>query len=379
MTAWEEPSHYAVSFVYFAQLFEHLLNSSLTALFDSETRNMIVWIGFLILIFCCLALDLGVFNKEAHKISTREALRWTVLWVSLSLVFSVFIYFSYENHWFDLGLKHGRVMGGMHAALTYLTGYVIEESLSMDNIFVIAVIFNYFQIPQKYQHRVLFWGILGALFFRGIMIGAGAYLVEQFEVVIYLFGAILLWTAYKMLKSNADDIHPEENPVVLQLRKFLPVTKTIKGEQFFVKKNGKILAMTPLFVALVVVETTDIMFAFDSIPAIFAITTDPFLVFTSNIFAILGLRSLYFVLASLLDKFEYVKYSLAAILAFVGLKMLVLHPLHIDLPVWVSLVVIVLLLGGGILYSWFHQKKDEKKAVEPKQENQLPKSVGQGR
>jgi tellurite resistance protein TerC len=322
---------------------------------------MIVWIGFLILIFCCLALDLGVFNKEPHKISTKEALRWTTVWVSLSLLFSVFIYFAYENHWFDLGIRNGHVTGGMDAALTYLTGYVIEESLSMDNIFVIAVIFSYFQIPQKYQHRVLFWGILGALFFRGIMIAAGSYLVEQFEVVIYLFGAILIWTAYKMLKSNSDDIHPDENPVVLQLRKFLPVTKSMKGEQFFVRKNGKIMAMTPLFVALIVVETTDIMFAFDSIPAIFAITTDPFIVFTSNIFAILGLRSLYFVLASILDKFAYVKYSLAAILAFVGLKMLVLHPLHLDLPVWVSLVVIVMLLGGGVLYSWFHQKKEEKK------------------
>lgn len=334
---------------------------------------MIVWIGFLLLIFGCLALDLGVFNKEAHKITTKEALRWTSLWVSLSLLFSVFIYFAYENHWFELGLKQGRPMGGMDAALTYLTGYVIEESLSLDNIFVMAVIFSYFQIPQKYQHRVLFWGILGALFFRGVMIAAGAYLVEQFEVVIYLFGAILIWTAYKMLKSGSEDIHPDENPVVLQLRKFLPVTKSLRGEHFFIKRNGRILAMTPLFVALIVVETTDIMFAFDSIPAIFAITTDPFLVFTSNIFAILGLRSLYFVLASILDKFAYVKYSLAAILAFVGLKMLVLHPLHLDLPVWVSLVVIVVLLGGGVLYSLFHQKKEEKKATAAAKEgpNQL--------
>ncbi len=337
---------------------------------------MIVWIGFLVMIFTFLALDLGVFNKEAHKITTKEALRWTTLWVSLSLLFSVFIYFAYENHWFDLGIRHGRVTGGMEAALTYLTGYVIEESLSMDNIFVIAVIFSYFQIPQKYQHRVLFWGILGALFFRGIMIAAGAYLVEQFEFIIYLFGAILLWTAYKMLQSNSDDIHPDENPVVLQLRKFLPVTKSIKGEQFFVRKGGKIVAMTPLFVALIVVETTDIMFAFDSIPAIFAITTDPFIVFTSNIFAILGLRSLYFVLASILDRFAYVKYSLAAILAFVGLKMLVLHPLHLDPPVWVSLVVIVVLLGGGVLYSWFHKRKEEKKrGASTNDETKLPEPV----
>lgn len=336
---------------------------------------MIAWIGFILLIFCCLALDLGVFNRQAHKITTKEALRWTALWVSLSLAFSVFIYFAYENQWFGLGLHHGQPVGGLHAALTYLTGYVIEESLSMDNIFVIAVIFSYFKIPPKYQHRVLFWGILGALFFRGIMIAAGAYLVDQFEVVIYIFGFILLYTAYKMIKSSSDDIHPEDNPVVLQLRKILPVTKSLKGEQFFIRRNGKIIAMTPLFVALIVVETTDIMFAFDSIPAIFAITTDPFIVFTSNIFAILGLRSLYFVLASILDKFAYVKYSLAAILAFVGLKMLVLHPLHLEPPVWVSLVVILVLLGGGILYSWFHKKKEEKLEIKAKREEQLPESM----
>ncbi len=312
---------------------------------------MAVWIGFILFVFVALALDLGVFNKAAHKISTREAFKWTSLWVSLSLMFSGFVYFGYDNHWLGLGDTVGHDVGGMNAALTYLTGYIIEQSLSMDNIFVIAVIFNYFKIPQKYQHRVLFWGILGALVFRGAMIGAGVFLVEKFDFIMYVFGGILLWTAYKMIKGGEDDIHPEENPLLLQLRKFLPVTKMMKGEQFFVRRAGRVVAMTPLFVALIVVETTDVMFAFDSIPAIFAITTDPFLVFTSNIFAILGLRSLYFVLASLLDKFEYLKYSLAAILAFVGLKMLVLHPLHIEMQEWTSLVVIVVLLAGGILYS----------------------------
>lgn len=313
------------------------------------------------MIFIFLALDLGVFNKEAHKISTREALRWTTLWVGTSLLFSVFIFFSYENHWLGIGEEIGHDVGGTKAAITYLTGYIIEQSLSMDNIFVIAVIFSYFHIPQQYQHRVLFWGILGALIFRGIMIWAGAYLVERFDVVTYIFGAILLWTAYKMLKSDSDQIHPDQNPVVLQLRKILPVTKSLRKEQFFIKRNGKILAMTPLFVALVVVETTDVMFAFDSIPAIFAITTDPFLVFTSNIFAILGLRSLYFVLASILDKFEYVKYSLAAILAFVGIKMLFLH--QVEMPEWVSLAVIIVLMGGGILISWLAEKREEKKQL----------------
>jgi TerC family integral membrane protein len=321
---------------------------------------MIVWIGFVSLIAVFLTLDLGVLNKHPHKISTREALRWTSLWVSLSLFFSVFIYFSYENHWLGIGEHIGHDVSGAKAAITYLTGYIIEQSLSMDNIFVIAVIFSYFQIPIHYQHRVLFWGILGAVIFRGAMIMAGTYLIDHFEIVMYAFGAILLWTAYKMLKTGEEKIHPNENPVVLFLRKFLPVTKGIRSEKFFVKRRGRIIAMTPLFVALVVVETTDVMFAFDSIPAIFAVTTDPFLVFTSNIFAILGLRSLYFVLASILDKFEYVKYSLAAILSFVGIKMLAFHPLHIELPEWVSLTIIVVLLAGGVIFSLLKDRKTDK-------------------
>ena len=312
---------------------------------------MVVWIGFILFVFAALAFDLGVLNKKAHVVSTREAFKWTSIWVSLSLFFSVFVYFGYENHWLGLGDTIGHDVGGTEAAINYLTGYIIEQSLSMDNIFVIAVIFGYFHIPPKFQHRVLFWGILGALFFRGILIGAGTYLIERFQFIIYVFGAVLLWTAVKMIKHNADDIRPEENPIVLQLRKFIPVTKSMKQEQFFVRRFGRIVAMTPLFVALIVVETTDVMFAFDSIPAIFAITTDPFTVFTSNIFAILGLRSLYFVLASLLDKFVYLKYSLAGILAFVGFKMLTQHSLHLDLPVWSSLVVIVVMLASGILVS----------------------------
>ena len=320
---------------------------------------MIVWIAFILFVIAALAFDLGVLNKEPHVVSTREAFRWTSIWVSLALLFSIFIYFGYEYHWLGLGETIGHDIGGAKAAITYLTGYIIEESLSMDNIFVIAVIFGYFKIPQKYQHRVLFWGILGALVFRGLLIGVGAYLVEHFHFILYIFGAILLWTAYKMIKGGDEDIHPEENPVVLFLRKYLPVTKRMKGEQFFVRRFGKIVAMTPLFVALIVVETTDIMFAFDSIPAIFAITTDPFLVFTSNIFAILGLRSLYFVLASLLDKFEYLKYSLASILAFVGLKMLLMEPLDIHLPEWTSLVVVIVLLLGGILISLKKNKEKE--------------------
>ncbi|MEK7254323.1 MAG: TerC family protein [Bacteroidota bacterium] len=340
---------------------------------------MFVYLGFLVLISIFLALDLGVFNKDPHKITAKESLRWTALWVSISLLFSGFIYLAYKQTWFGIGEEIGLPASGQKAALTYLTGYIVELSLSMDNIFVIAVIFNYFKIPQKYQHRVLFWGIIGALVFRGIMIAAGSFLVQQFEWIIYLFGAILLWTAYKMLTADNEDIHPEENPIVLWLRKFLPVTTKLHEENFFLKENGKIVAMTPLFIALIVVETTDIMFAFDSIPAIFAITSDPFLVFTSNIFAILGLRSLYFVLASILDRFGRVKYSLVAILVFVGLKMVLLHPLHIEVPEWVSLSVIVVLLAGGVIWSMIEKGKEIQHDLEevghepePEGENELP-------
>jgi len=309
---------------------------------------MIIWSGFLLFVVLMLALDLGVFNKSPHAITTREALGWTTLWVSLSLLFSGFVYFGYENHWLGLGDTVGDPQSGKSAFLNYLTGYLVEQSLSMDNIFVIAVIFNYFKIPKQYQHRVLFWGILGALVFRGIMIWAGAVLIHQFAWMAYVFGAILLYTAYKMLTGDHENVEPDNNPIVRYFKKFFPVIRSFHEDKFFIKKMGKTVA-TPLFVALLVVETTDVMFAFDSIPAIFAITTDPFLVFTSNIFAILGLRSLYFVLASVLDKFQYIKYSLVAILAFVGLKMIFAH--HINLPEWLSLTFIIAALGGGVVAS----------------------------
>ena len=287
---------------------------------------MIIWTGFILLILILLGIDLGVLNKNPHNVSTKEALRWTGLWVSLSLLFSIFIYFAYTNNWLPQG---NHVLTGKEAVITYLTGYLVEQSLSIDNIFVIAIIFTYFNIPQANQHRVLFWGILGAIIFRGIMIGVGAVLMESFTWIVYIFGIILLYAAYKMLKSGThESIHPENNPTIKLVKRFFPVTTKFHGDHFFIKE-GKFWVATPLFIALMVVETTDIMFAFDSIPAIFAITTDPFIVFTSNIFAILGLRSLYFVLAAFIDKFEYLKYSLVAILAFVGVKMLVSHQIHV--------------------------------------------------
>jgi len=316
---------------------------------------MIIWIIFLTVVFILLALDLGVFHKDPHAISTKEAAGWTALWVTLALSFSIVVYFAYERGW----VANPEMLNGREAVLEYITGYLIEQSLSMDNIFVIAVIFAYFQIPKMYQHRVLFWGILGALVFRGIMIGVGVVLIQRFEWIIYFFGALLLYSSYKMLTQSEEHIEPNKNPVIKIVRRFFPVTSHFEGDRFFVQK-GKVRAATPLFIALIVVETTDIMFAVDSIPAIFAVTRDPFLVFTSNIFAIMGLRSLYFVLAAVLDKFKYLKYSLVFILAFVGVKMLISHYVHI--PSWVSLAVIVVSMLVGVAFSWSSFK--EIRAVE---------------
>ena len=307
---------------------------------------MLLWIIFIVLICFFLALDLGVFNKNPHIVTTREAFGWTALWVSISLLFSIVVYYAYELNWVSGDLS------GSKAVLLYLSGYLVEQSLSMDNIFVIAIIFSYFQVPKQYQHRVLFWGILGALVFRGLMIALGAALIHQFAWVIYVFGLFLLYSAYKML-TVGEAVHPSQNPTIKFIRRFFAVSTTYEGEKFFVRKRGLLVA-TPLFVALMVVETTDILFAFDSIPAIFGITTDSFLVFTSNIFAIMGLRSLYFVLASVLDKFQYLKYSLVAILFFVGIKMM-LHEVWKP-EEWLSLVVIFVSLAVGVVVSLIKAK-----------------------
>jgi tellurite resistance protein TerC len=255
-----------------------------------------LWIGFIVFVLVMLALDLGVFNRTAHEIRTREALGWTALCIALALVFNVLVYFMYRYHWLGIGTGEGSRMTGHDAALNFFTGWVVEYSLSLDNIFIIAIIFSYFKVPHKYQHRVLFWGILGALIMRGLMIAAGAALIHRFEWIIYVFGALLIFTAIKMLMTQQDDIEPEKNIFVRCARKLYPVTSDFEGERFFTRIDG-MRAVTPLFLVLLVVESTDVLFAVDSIPAIFAITTDPFLVFTSNIFAILGLRSLYFALA----------------------------------------------------------------------------------
>lgn len=312
-----------------------------------ENNYMLLWSIFIIFILALLALDLGVFNRDNHVPSTREALKWTSLWATIGLSFSVAVYFLYKNYWADHGLT------GMEASMKYLSGYLVELSLSMDNVFVMALIFKYFQIPAKFQHRVLFWGILGALIFRAGMIFAGVWLLEQFQWMMYLFGAILIYSAYQMITSE-EEVDPNSNPIIRWAKKVFPVTKTIENESFFVRRRH-ILAATPLFITLLMIETTDVLFAFDSIPAILAITTEPFLVFSSNVFAILGLRSLYFVLAAMMDRFEYLKYSLAIILIFVAAKMLlhtVWHPAE-----WLSLVVIFVLLFGGILISLYRTSK----------------------
>jgi tellurite resistance protein TerC len=306
---------------------------------------MIVWIIFIAAILLFLALDLGVFNKTPHIISTREAGKWTGIFVTISFLFSGVIYWLYGNNY----IANPDALQPIEASIKFITGYLIELSLSVDNIFVIAIIFSSFRIPQKYQHRVLFWGIIGAIVFRGLMIYFGVLLINKFSWTTYIFGVFLIFTAAKMLFSKDDDkFEPKKSFVYRILRKIIPVTTHIDGEHFFVKRRH-ITAATPLFVALVVIEVMDVIFAVDSVPAILAITSDPFLVFSSNIFAILGLRSMYFFLSHMLNRFAHLEYSLIAILTFVGLKML-LHDFYI-IPEWASLTFIALSLLIGIIVS----------------------------
>ncbi|MHB0964546.1 MAG: TerC family protein [Gemmatimonadaceae bacterium] len=283
------------------------------------------WLGFLAFVGALLALDLGVFNKKAHAPSMKEALLFTGGVMVLAIMFTALVWVGYHNHWLGLGTHvdavDGQVNDGRLAAVKFLTGYVIELSLSMDNVFVIALIFQHLRIPTHLQHRVLFWGILGALAMRGAMIGVGAALVARYHWVLYLFGAFLVYTGIRMLLTTGEEDAPGETWVMRKLRKTFPITEDFHGSHFTVTLNGR-MWLTPLAVALVLVETTDLIFAVDSIPAIFAITADPFLVFTSNVFAILCLRSLYFGLAGLIERFKYLKVSLSVILALVGVKML---------------------------------------------------------
>ncbi|HJY82327.1 MAG TPA: TerC family protein [Candidatus Binatia bacterium] len=291
-----------------------------------------LWLGFTLFILALLAIDLGFFHRWAHAVSTREALVWSAVWIGLALVFNAVVSF-----WF-----------GPERGLEFLTGYLIEKALAVDNIFVFVVLFSSFSVPAALQHKVLFWGILGALGMRAAFIVVGGALLQQFHWVMYLFGAFLVFTGVKLLRQQEGEIHPERNPLFLLFTRFVPAVPVYQGERFFVRQSGRWYA-TPLLLVLVAVEVTDLVFALDSIPAIFAVTADPFIVYTSNIFAILGLRSLYFLLAGVIAQFHYLKTSLALVLAFVGVKML-LADLY-KIPIGLSLAVIAALLGGAVLAS----------------------------
>jgi len=342
-----------------------------------------IWLGFIAFILSMLALDLGVFHRKAHVVSVKEALGWSAVWVTLGLLFSVFVYYGYESHWLGLGLApdpvDGLVNDGGSAVVKYIAGYVVEKSLSVDNVFVIAMIFGAFAVPAIYQHRVLFWGVLGALVMRGAMIALGAKLIAEYHWILYVFGVFLILTGVKMLLVKAEATDPNQNPLVRWTRRFIPITERFHGEHFIVKvgsrqaeegvlpgetslpdrvlgaaKAGTWLA-TPLLLALILVEFTDLIFAVDSIPAIFAITADPFLVFTSNVFALLGLRSLYFALAGMMDRFRHLKVALAVVLVVVGVKMLMAS----QLKAWIGpsfnfwlLGLVLAILAAGVVTSW---------------------------
>ncbi len=316
---------------------------------------LLIWAGFLALILFFLAIDLGVFNKTPRVISTREALAWTLFYVSLSLAFSGAVFALFEHDWAGIASNAPVHLDGRRAVIQYLTGYVVEYSLSLDNVVVIALIFSYFRVPLAYQHRVLYWGVLGALVLRGLMIGAGAALLARFAWISYVFGAFLIVSAGRMLVASGEHVNPEENVLYRLARHVYPIHDDFVEHKFFIQQSGKRLA-TRLLVVLMFVETSDVMFAVDSIPAIFAVTSHPFLVFSSNVFAVLGLRSLYFALAPMIEHFCYMKVSFVLLLAFVGVKMILAH--HIEIPNSASLCVILGILGVGALASVIGAKRD---------------------
>ena len=301
-------------------------------------ENTVLWIGFNLFVLLMLALDLGVFNRRDHEIKMKEALTWSAVWIGMALLFNYGIYLYF----------------GKEKALEFLTGYLIEKSLSVDNIFVFILIFGYFSVPAKYQHRVLFWGILGALVMRAIFIFAGVALIAKFHWIIYVFGAFLIITGVRMMKKDDQPLEPDKNPLVRLFKRFFPVATEFHGNKFFIKLKG-VQTATPLFIVLLLIEFTDLIFAVDSIPAILAISSDPFIVYTSNVFAILGLRSLYFALAGVADKFYYLKYGLAFILIFVGVKMCLVEVYKI--PVVYSLLTIAGILAISIAASIWRNRR----------------------
>jgi tellurite resistance protein TerC len=305
-----------------------------------------LWIGFNIFVLALLALDLGIFHRKAHAVSIKEASLWSVVWITLAMAFNAGVYF----------------FRGPEPALQFFTGYLIEKSLSVDNIFVFALLFTYFSVPAASQHRVLFWGILGALVMRGMLIGLGVVLLEMFHWIIYLFGAFLIFTGFRMAFHKETELHPERNPLLRLVRRFVPVTNDYERDRFIVRRAGQVF-VTPLLLVLLVVETTDLIFAVDSIPAIFAVTRDPFIVYTSNVFAILGLRSLYFVFANVMGKFYYLKLGLAVVLSYVGVKMVLADIYHI--PTALSLTVIAVVLAVAAVASIVRARRLAARNAEP--------------
>ena len=309
---------------------------------------------FIAFVLVMLTIDLGVFHRRAHAITRKEAFIWSIVWVTLSLLFNAGIW----------------IWMGKQKALEFFAGYLVEKSLSLDNLFVFLMIFMYFGVPDRYQYRVLYWGILGALLMRGAMIAAGAALIAKFELVIYIFGGFLVYTGIRFAREAGPSIQPETNPVLRVLRRLVPVTEDFRGQHFFVREAGRWLA-TPLFVVLVLVETSDVVFAVDSIPAIFGITRDPFIVFTSNVFAILGLRALYFLLANIMPMFRYLNVGLGVILTYVGVKMLLQDVLKI--PVWISLIVIAVVLAVSLGYSVWEARRYSEEVEEQAEEDKQAK------
>ena len=304
------------------------------------SQQVIFWVAFNVFVITMLVLDLGVFHRKSHVIKFKESLVWCAIWISLALLFNVGIY----------------IWDGKKMAIEFLTSYLIELSLSVDNLFVFLLIFSYFRVPAKYQHRVLFWGILGAVIMRAIFIAAGITLIQKFHWIIYIFGGFLIFSGIKLALEKDKEIHPEKNPVLKLFRRFMPVLSRYKEGKFFLRRNQRYFA-TPLFIVLLVVETTDVMFALDSIPAVIAITTDPFIVYTSNVFAILGLRAIFFALAGIMRLFHYLHYGLSFILVFVGVKMLVSK--FYEIPVEIALGVIIAVLTTSVVASMVKPQKTE--------------------
>jgi tellurite resistance protein TerC len=336
------------------------------------------WVGFLLLVFLLLALDLGWLNKRAHVISFREALIWSGAWVGIALGFTVMVYGGYEYHWFGLGTTidavDGRMNDGVSATAKYLTGYVLEKALSIDNLFVMAVIFRFLAVPAELQHRVLSWGILGALVMRGALIAIGVGLVTHYHWVLYIFGAFLLYTGIRMLVTHGQEPDPSKSLVVRVARRVLPLTQNFHGKHFVAREAGK-MVLTPLALAMILIEGADVVFATDSIPAVFAVTADPLLVFTSNIFAILGLRMLYFALAGLLDRFEYLKISLALILMLVGVKIIAGHWIRAAMGEYATLLllaIVAVMIAGGIIASLVVTRRRERVEAASSSETALP-------